>query len=916
MRFRLKLIVFFLILVSGCFADIIPTSLKCEYRENPVGIDEPKPRFSWVLESNQRNQGQTAFQIICAGKKELLQDKVGDLWDSGKVNSDQTVHVVYNGKPFQSNKTYYWKVKVWDSQNRASEWSEPESFTMGLLNSSDWQAKWIQYDTNPLNENTELHLPPCPYLRKDFTVQKKVQRAFLYVSALGLVEMSLNGQKVGNDFFTPGWTDYNKRVYYFSYDVTPLINSGENVIGAILAEGWFADYIGYSILVNWPQKKNFYGKVPALLAQLVVEYADGSQTIIKTDDTWKAATGPIKEASILMGETFDARLKMDGWNTPGFNDKEWTPVQPGPVYYGKLQAFPGVPVRETQEIKPTEITEPRSGVYIFNMGQNFAGRVRLNIKGEVGTKVTLRFGEMLHQDGTLMTENLRKARATDTYILRGDAEGEVWEPQFTYHGFQYVELTGLPNSPDLETLTGIVLNSNTPRTGFFECSNDTVNKLYSNIVWTQRANYFDVPTDCPQRDERLGWTGDAQIYTRSASYNMDIDAFFTKWLRDLNDAQDPKGYYPNFAPVAFHRTSGQHYFFSPGWMDAGIICPYTIYQVYQDKRVLEHYYDNMKKQIEFYGTVSENYTCKQDIEAWGDWLSFGSKTSNHYIATAYYAYDTLLMSEVAAILGKDDDSRYFKNLFTKIQNAFLEKYWKSEGIFVDDSQTTCAMAIYMKLLPEDIEKRAAVRLAELIRQNGNRLSTGFIGCKHLLPALSEHGYDDLAYTLLTSTEFPSWGYEVVNNATTIWERWDSYTIKDGFKKGMNSFSHYAFGAVCEWMFRYMAGIDMEGYGFKNIIIRPRISRDKISYVNADYNSIHGKISSHWQREGNNVKLDVTIPANTTALVYVPSPNKKEIFENGTVIGKHKDIKSISSDDGCTVVQIGSGPYKFSFNLTD
>ena len=515
-----------------------------------------------------------------------------------------------------------------------------------------------------------------------------------------------------------------------------------------------------------------------------------------------------------------------------------------------------------------------------------------------------------------MTENLRKARATDTYILRGDAEGEVWEPQFTYHGFQYVELTGLPNSPDLETLTGIVLNSNTPRTGFFECSNDTVNKLYSNIVWTQRANYFDVPTDCPQRDERLGWTGDAQIYTRSASYNMDIDAFFTKWLRDLNDAQDPKGYYPNFAPVAFHRTSGQHYFFSPGWMDAGIICPYTIYQVYQDKRVLEHYYDNMKKQIEFYGTVSENYTCKQDIEAWGDWLSFGSKTSNHYIATAYYAYDTLLMSEVAAILGKDDDSRYYKNLFTKIQNAFLEKYWKSEGIFVDDTQTTCAMAIYMKLLPEDIEKRAAVRLAELIRQNGNRLSTGFIGCKHLLPALSEHGYDDLAYTLLTSTEFPSWGYEVVNNATTIWERWDSYTIKDGFKKGMNSFSHYAFGAVCEWMFRYMAGIDMEGYGFKNIIIWPRISRDKISYVNADYNSIHGKISSHWQREGNNVKLDVTIPANTTALVYVPSPNKKEIFENGTVIGKHKDIKSISSDDGCTVVRIGSGPYKFSFNLTD
>ena len=915
LQFKLYLVTFLFVLFAfnTGFCTIIPTSLSCEYRVNPLGLDESRPRLSWILESNQHNQKQSAYQILCASDKSLLQQDIGDLWDSRKTNSDESVHISYAGQPLKSRMQIYWKVRVWDMQNHASQWSEPAFFSMGLLENSEWQAQWISYNTNDLNQNPDLHLPPCPFMRKEFQSDKKIKSATIYVSSLGLFELSLNGQRVGSDYFTPGWTNYNKRVYYFTYDVTNLVQPGENAIGAILAEGWYADYIGYSILVNWPQKKNFYGKTPALITQLEIEYEDGSKNIISTDETWKATTGSIRESSMLMGEMYDARLEIKNWNKTGLDDKDWQHVTVMPDYPGELQAYPGVPVQKTEEITPVELTEPQEGVYVFNLGQNFAGYARLKIKGAAGTRVTLRFAEMLHKDGNIMTENLRKARATDVYILKGDPQGEIWEPRFTYHGFQYVEVTGLTEKPDLDTVTGVVLHSNTPVAGFLECSSEMVNKLYKNITWTQRSNYVDIPTDCPQRDERLGWTGDAQIYIRSASYNMDIGAFFKKWIRDLNDEQRAEGYYPNFAPVAFHRTSDQHYYYSPGWMDAGIVCPYTLYQVYNDKRILKTFFDNMKKQIQFYIDIAEDYTINEDIQAWGDWLSFGAKTSNHYIATAYFAYDTRLMIEMAHALGRTQDVTYYETLFEKIQQAFIKKYWTPEETFRDDTQTAYAMAIYMKLLPKELEQKAAERLAQLINQNNNHLTTGFIGCKHLLPALSEYGYDDLAYTLLTNTTFPSWGYEVVNNATTIWEHWDSYTIKDGFKgSGMNSFNHYGFGAVNEWMFRYMAGIDTEGAGFKEILIQPHIGDRQITWVHASYHSIRGLIKSRWRVDGSQFYLNVTIPANTTATVMMPGALNK--MDKEQLLQKDASIKIFEQNNEKTTLKIGSGSYQFVSNL--
>ena len=892
-------------------ATLEPTALKCEYRVNPLGIDANPPRLSWILESSDRGQKQTAYRVLVASNEEKLKGNQGDLWDSKKISSDQSVHVVYAGQPLRSRMRCHWKTRVWDKDGKVSAWSQPALWSMGLLKRADWKAKWICFDTAPFNEDPELHLPPSPYLRKEFKVNRKIRRATVYVSALGLFELFINGHRVGRDHFTPGWTNYRKRVYYLTYDVTDLLKDGDNAIGAILANGWYAGYVGFAPMhKKRARDRAFYGQTPALLAQLEIEYEDGKIQTVATDKNWKASTGPIRKTDILMGETYDARLEMPGWNRPGFDDQAWKVVTLMDAAKCKLEAYPGVTVQVTQEIRPIEITKPKEGVYVFNMGQNFAGRVRLKVKGKAGTKVVLRFAEMLHKDGSIMTENLRRARCTDTYIFRGNGKDEIWEPRFTYHGFQYVELTGYPGKPDLGAITGIVLHSAAPVAGSFECSNAMVNKLYSNITWTQRANFFDIPTDCPQRDERLGWTGDAQIYIRSATYNMDVAAFFKKWLVNLEDDQRPSGAFPDFAPLPYLQYEP-----SPGWMDAGVICPFTIYQVYGDTHVIERHYEAMTKFMHFLLRTSNDYLRSPRGHSWGDWLSIGGRTSNDLIATAYFAYDAKLMAEMAAAIGRMEDAQRYARLFDNIKTAFNKAYVSANGRIKGDTQTCYAMALYMDLLPQALRKKAGARLVELIRERNWHLSTGFLGVKYLLPALTEEGYVDVAFRLLTNKTYPSWGYSIENGATTIWERWNSYKKGKGFQDSyMNSFNHYAFGSVCEWMFASMAGIDTDGAGFKRITIRPQPGGSGITYTKASYDSIYGRIATYWRVRDGKFLLDLTIPANTTATVYIPARDADSITEGGKPASKAEAVRFLRIGDGRAVFAVGSGRYRFMSSL--
>ena len=772
---------------------------------------------------------------------------------------------------------------------------------------------------------------------------------------------------MGDARFAPGWTDYQKRAYYQTYDVTEMLRSGRNALGVWVADGWFAGYLGLGLNggvgVERLGRYN-YGKTPAVMAQLEIEYADGSHEIVGTDASWKVTgDGPVREADLLMGEFFDARKFQPAWANAKFDDANWSPAilardngQPEATFYeyanpitpgGKrtlekhavqlgfkrpplLQSFPGLPVRITEEIKTVAVATLTNGVHIFNLGQNIAGVVRLRVKGPAGTKIQLRYGEMLKQDGTLMTENLRFARATDFYILRGDADGETWTPRFTYHGFQYVELTGLPGKPTKDAITGLVLHSDTPLTSNFECSDPVMNRLFKNVVWTQRANFVDLPTDCPQRDERLGWTGDAQIYVRTATYNADVAAFYTKWLRELMESQRPSGAFPDFAPYPFQFALD----FGTAWTDVGIICPWTIWQAYGDTRVIERCWPNMVKFLDWRQSTSSNYLGIVHGNNWGDWLSSGTKTPLDYIDTVYFAHSTRLMAEMAQAIHRPDDAAKYTALLQKIKTAFHEKYVRPDGSLTVDNQTTYALALDLDLLPPELRAQSGKILADKIRNGETKtesgMTTGFLGTRPLLPVLSAVGEHDLAVKHFQSRKFPSWGYEVEQGATTIWERWDGYTKEHGFdgKSGkqnaqMNSFSHYSFGAVCEWMFSRLAGIQSDGPAYKKIIIRPlppkpgsNPDREPINWVKAHTDSIHGRIASEWRQTKGKFELNVEIPANTTATVFIPAHPAESITEGGQSLAKAKGVTLLRVEGGQAVLAVGAGKYRFACPLVE
>ncbi len=907
-------------------------NLEVAHQSEPVGLDDAKPRLSWRMNGDAEGLTQSAYQILVTTSADKLAPGKANLWDSGQIK-DTTNVATYTGKPLPSSTWIHWTVRTW-SGDAACDWAPPQKFLTALIGSQPKQPYISFKDTTPLHKDRKkLHLPPAHYYRTTFAPKKKIVRAIAHASALGIYELHVNGQRLGGAYFAPGWTDYRQRAYYNTYDITPLLTNKKNAIGAIVADGWYAGYVGYGKLVGYgPHKtgRNIYGKTPALMVETHVFYDDGTHEIIGTDTTWKTTTGPELEADFLMGEIYDARKELTGWSTAAFDDSKWEPTilaqdngsiqEPFSDAFTKnqtrefgflrppvLQAYPAQPVRIIEELPAKSVKQLKPGVFIFDLGQNIAGNIRLNVKANAGQKFTLRFGEMLHADGRLMTENLREARATDTYIAKGDPAGESWTPRFTFHGFQFVELTGFEGTPPLDTITGLVMHSDTPLASGFECSDPVVNKIYQNAVWTQRGNWIELPTDCPQRDERLGWTGDAQIYAASSAIHADVAAFFRKWLRELEESMTSEGYYPSYAPYCFGHGAAIH---GSAWSCAGIIVPHALWQATGDPAFFTAHWPAMTRFMEARKAHDPALSGKAFGAPWGDWLNVNDPTPPAYIELAYFNKTALMMQEMATTQGLTDEASQYGNWVETMRANFRKKHLQPDGSIKPNSQSAYVLALDCHLLTDTDERaKAGTHLAALIQSksgpNNSGMTTGFLGTKPLLPVLADTGQLELAATILQSRNYPSWGYAVKNGATTIWERWNSYTEEHGFggsdgkmNAAMNSFSHYAFGAVTEWMFTDLAGIAPAEPGYSKIRLHPRIATtgtDPITWVRAHHDSPHGRIAIHWKRQDDGSLLyEAIIPPNTTAELTLPRTSPWSGKDQTPVIrslppGKHKFI---------------------------
>ncbi|MCX7818041.1 MAG: glycoside hydrolase family 78 protein [Kiritimatiellae bacterium] len=744
-------------------------------------------------------------------------------------------------------------------------------------------------------------LPPARYLRGEFLVARPLRRAMLYTTALGIHDAWLNGERVSDDWFNPGWTDYRRRVYWRAYDVTARVRSGTNVLGAVLADGWFSGYVGYG------RQRDHYGLHPRWAAQLHLEYADGSTEVVATGPHFRAAAGALLEADFLMGEVCDARREPRGWAQPGFDASGWAPVDVGAALTPRVEWHPGPPVRVVGQFRPRAWTEPAAGVWVADLGQNFAGVVRLRVRGRPGQRIQLRFAERLNPDGTIYTENLRSARATDVYICRGESL-EEWTPRFTFHGFQYVEVTGLDGPPSEDLILGLALSSDTPRAGEFECSDPALNRLWLNTLWTQYANFIDIPTDCPQRDERLGWTGDAQAYIRTACMNTDVQAFFTKWLVDLIDAQRPDGQFPMVAPLKVAGDDG-----GPAWADAGVICPWILWDVYGDRELLERQYESMKRFVEFCVARSTSDLRPPDkFHCFGDWLHINAETPKPVIYSAYLAISADLTARAAAALGRPEDERRYREIFERAAAAFRAAHVKPDGRVAGDTQTAYILALAAGVLTPEQRSLAARHLADRIAERDHHLSTGFVGTRDILGVLSAIGRHDLAYRLLHNDTFPSWLFTVRHGATTIWERWDGWTPDKGFQTpAMNSFAHYAFGAVYQWMVENIGGIRNEAPGYRAILIAPVLD-PWLEWARVRYDSAAGRIVSAWRMTaGGGARFEIEVPCGVRARVLLPVlGGSTTVTEDGRPLRASADVRRIAEQPDALELEVGGGRYVF------
>ncbi len=906
---RSLFILFTLFVVSNLSAQVNVTSLTCEHLSNPIGIDEIAPRFSWKLLSSERNVMQSAYQIrvetLHATPQKHATPKL--VWDSGKILSDESIVQTYKGIALQSGTRYNWQVKIWDAKGKESAWSEMAFFEMGLLNASDWKAKWI----DPEGNIDSLKQQPAPLLRKAFKIIKKVSSARLYVTSKGLNEMYINGQRVTENLFMPGWTSYKNQIQYFTYDVSSFIKSGDNAIGAILGDGWFRGYLG------WANARNTYGSKLALLAQIVLTFSDGTQQTIGTNETWKATSNsPIINSDLYMGETYDARLEQRGWAEINFDDSKWNTVEMlHATSLPKLVTPKGQPVRRVERVKAQKIFTTPEGDKVIDFGQNLTGFVRMKVSGAAGTQVTINHAEVLDKKGNFYTANLRAARCEINYTLKGTGE-EIFEPHFSFFGFRYIRIKNYPMEINLDNFNAVVVHTDMPKTGEFTSSNALINQLQHNIQWGQKGNFLDVPTDCPQRDERLGWTGDAQAFVRTASYNFDVSGFFNKWLTDVAYDQNKSGSVPFVIPDVLSRGKIET---SAGWGDVSVIAPWTMYNVYGDKKLLERQYPSMKAYVEYIRKSAGDSLIWKNGSVFGDWLFYHPRETQHrvadgftdqdYIATAFFAYSTKLLQQSAETLGKTDDAVFYKDLYTKIRDNFSQEYFTPRGRTASDSQTSYVLALFFDLLPENLRSKAVEHLVADIKSRGNHLSTGFLGTPYLCHVLSDNGRTDVAYDVLFQETYPSWLYPVKMGATTIWERWDGIKTDSTFQDaGMNSFNHYAYGAIGDWMYRVCAGIEIGKAGYKHILIQPHTTT-KMDNAKATFNSNYGEIVSGWEKTATGYKYSVKIPANTTATVFLPILHFSKITEGGAPM---KDFVT-KFENNQVLIEVGSGEYVFDVN---
>ncbi len=884
------------LLAQPLFSQTRVQALLTENLESPLGLDVAQPRFSWQLTSERRNTMQKAYAIRVFKGKDLV-------WNSGKVISDSSVYVTYKGAPLESGSRYQWQVQVWDNGGRVSPWSARSVFGTGLFSPSDWKAKWIEPGFDNAVEQ------PCPLFRKDFSTQKKISSAMVYMTAHGLYEAWLNGKKIGDGVLTPGWTSYNNRLQYQAYDVTNLLQEGNNAVGVALGSGWYRSVLG------WGENKNLYGKNLGLLFQLELRYTDGSSETILSDRSWKSSTGEIIYSEIYNGETIDARKEKKGWMMPGYADGDWKGVVVAKTPIKNLIATWNEPVKRKEVFRPVKLITTPAGEKVIDFGQNLVGWVVMKVNGRAGDSVVLSHAEVLDKSGNFYTANLRGAKAQNKYILKGGGE-ETFHPHFTWQGFRYLKIDGYPGAINLDNFEAVALYSDMKPVGEFNSSNALINQLQHNIQWGQRGNFLDVPTDCPQRDERLGWTGDAQAFSRTATFNMRVHSFFAKWLRDV-EADQIDGKVPHVIPNVL-GPGGTN---SAGWADAATIVPWNMYLAYGDIKILRTQYPSMKAFVESVRKVTKNDLWNSGFH-FGDWLFYrpfddndgrSAVTDKYLIAQCFYANSIRILAKTASLLGFSNEEAEYNNLAQKVVAAFQREYVTASGRLVSGTQTAYVLALNFDMLPESQRAQAAERLAENIRSYGNHLTTGFLGTPYLCHVLTRFGYDDLAYTLLLKEDYPSWLYPVKMGATTIWERWDGQKPDGSFQTpGMNSFNHYAYGAIGDWMYRKMAGIDTyeEEPGYRHILIKPHPGGG-FSDVRASLMTYYGRVSSHWKISGNDLTLALEIPVNTGATVYLPSTGLNEIREGGKLLTSLKEIRNITVAGQYTKVDLGSGNYQFT-----
>lgn len=847
------------------------SGLRVEYG-NGFGLGVSTPRLSWVTEAASPGWSQQAYQV------EWLPAGGGSAASSGRVDSSESVLVPWPFEPLVSRQRGQVRVRVWGGGDSPTAWSEWASLECALLEPADWSARVVL----PAVQGRRWFGGPRPLLRREFELAAGVARARLYVTALGLYEASINGAVVGDEVLAPGWTSYHRRLAYQTFDVTDLVRQGRNAVGIMLGDGWYAGRL------TWGNRRNLYGSRLGALAQLEVTYEDGSSQTVVTDDQWRSAAGPVLATDLYDGETYDARHERPGWNQAGFDAREWTAVEVTDTKPEILSVSSSPPIRRTEVVSPVSCWTSPSGATLLDFGQNLVGRLRLTVQGPAGAEVVLRHAEVL-QDGELCVRPLRSAKATDRYRLRGDGQPETYEPIFTFHGFRYAEITGWPGEFDPASVQAIVCHSDMRRTGWFSCSDPLLERLHENAVWSMRGNFVSVPTDCPQRDERLGWTGDINVFTPTAAFLYDSAGFLASWLRDLALDQTEDGAVPIVVPYVLPTPTAS----AAVWGDAAVVVPWVLYQRFGDTGVLEAQFESMAKWVDHVAELAGPSHLWNTGFQFGDWLDpaappdrpGAAKTDAHLVATAAFAHSADLLAEVAGVLGRQEDQARYAKLAADTRQAFEAEYTTPGGRLVSDSQTACALVIEYGLVPdEERRRRVGDRLVELVRQGGYHVGTGFVGTPLVCDALCRTGHVGTAFALITERTCPSWLYPVTMGATTIWERWDSMLEDGSVNPGeMTSFNHYALGAVADWLHRIVAGLAPGAAGYRRLAVQPHPGGG-LTHARARLLSPYGLAESGWRLEGSEIVVEVTVPANTTATVTLPGSDRPA-FDVGS--GRHE-----------------------------